>query len=232
MFGNEKVKWEAGLQFGPSFFLGDLGGNAGKGTPLVKDWNYETMTLSKGAFISVYPVKWAGLRLQVNSMKLNGDDALINTNGINELWRKQRNLNFKTNVLEAQALVEVLPTMLFRGEDEYEPRLRPYVTAGLGVFHFNPQGSITDATGNKNWYYLKPLRTEGQGMVEYPYSKEYNLTQLQIPFGGGLKYYISDRVNMSLEILYRKTFTDYIDDVSKKYIDANDYTKYLPVNQA
>jgi len=50
---------------------------------------------------------------------------------------------------------------------------------------------------------------------------------MNIPMGGGIKYYLSERINMSMELLYRKTFTDYIDDVSTKYIDPNNYTKYL-----
>lgn len=231
-FGNEKIKWEAGLHFGPSFFLGDLGGKAGKGTNFLKDYNPQTMTLASGAFLTVYPVKWAGLRLQGNIMKLSGDDDLITTNGIDELWRKQRNLDFKTKVWEAQALLEFFPTMLFADEEEYEPRFRPYVTGGLGIFHYNPQGSLKDANGNKTWYYLKPLRTEGQGMAEYPNVKEYDLSQLHLAYGGGFKYYISDRVNYSMELLYRKTFTDYIDDVSQKYIDAGNYNKYMPAAQA
>jgi hypothetical protein len=232
MFGNEKVKWEAGFQFGPSFFLGDLGGNAGHGTPFLKDLNLEFTKMMKGAFIAVYPVKWAGIRVQGNLTYLEGDDAVINTNGINELWRKQRNLDFRSKVWELQGLVEFFPTMLLVGEGDFEPRLRPYVAGGLGIFHFNPEGSLTDANGNKSWYFLKPLRTEGEGMSEYPYSKEYNLTQLNIPFSAGLKYYISDRVNFSTEVLYRKSFTDYIDDVSKRYINSADRFKYMTANQA
>ena len=45
--------------------------------------------------------------------------------------------------------------------------------------------------------------------------------------GFGAKYYLSDRVNISLEVLHRKTFTDYIDDVSKNYIDPALFDKYL-----
>jgi len=40
-----------------------------------------------------------------------------------------------------------------------------------------------------------------------------------IPMGGGFKYYIRENIYIGFEILRRKTFTDYIDDVSKKYID-------------
>ena len=204
LFG-EKVKWEVGFNFGPSFFLGDLGGNSGKGTNNLKDMNFEFTKFMKGAFITMYPKSWIGLRVAADYTYLEGDDAIINTTGINELWRKQRNLDFKTSVIEGYFAIEVFPTMFFYRNSEYEPRLRPYIMGGIGIFHFNPQGSYTDASGNKSWYYLQPLRLEGQGMPEYPYSKPYKLTQMNIPYGGGLKYYLSDRINLSGELLYRKT---------------------------
>jgi hypothetical protein len=231
LFG-EKVKWEVGFNFGPSFFLGDLGGNSGKGTNNIKDMNFEFTKFMKGAFITMYPKKWVGFRLAADVTYLEGSDDIINTTGIDELWRKQRNLDFKTTLIEGYMALEIFPTMMFNRDAEFEPRLRPYVLAGVGVFHFNPQGSLTDAAGNKSWYYLHPLRLEGQGMPEYPYSQPYKLTQINIPFGGGIKYYLSERINMSMELLYRKTFTDYIDDVSTKYIDPNNYTKYLSSQEA
>lgn len=231
LFG-EKVKWEVGLNFGPSFFLGDLGGNSGKGTNDIKDINFEFTKFMKGAFVTMYPKNWIGIRLAANYTYLEGSDAIINTSGINELWRKQRNLDFKTDVLEGYLALELFPTMLLKRNSEYEPRLRPYGFAGIGIFHFNPKGSITDASGGKTWYKLQPLRLEGQGMPEYPYSKPYKLTQINIPFGGGLKYFASDRITLSGEVIYRKTFTDYIDDVSKNYIDPNNYNKYLSASDA
>ncbi len=231
LFG-EKVKWEVGFNFGPSFFMGDLGGNSGKGTNNLKDINFEFTKFMKGAFVTMYPKNWIGIRLAGDYTYLEGDDAIINTTGIDELWRKQRNLDFKTTILEGYLAIELFPTMLFSRNSEYEPRLRPYVMGGVGVFHFNPQGSLTDAAGNKTWYYLHPLRLEGQGMPEYPASKPYKLTQMNIPCGGGLKFFMSDRINVSLEFLYRKTFTDYIDDVSQRYIDVNYYNKYLTPQEA
>lgn len=232
LLGTGKTKWEAGVNFGPSFFLGDLGGNKGKGTNSLKDLNLQFTKLMKGAFITMYPSNWWGFRLAADYTYLEGDDAAIKTNGIDELWRKQRNLNFKTNVWEAYGALEIFPTMFFYRKSEYEPRLRPYGLLGIGLFHFNPKGSLTDAAGNTTWYKLQPLRTEGEGMSQYPASKPYKLTQVNIPLGAGIKYFFSDRMNMSMEVLYRKTFTDYIDDVSKNYIDANDFAKYMPSSQA
>jgi len=58
IFGNEKIKWEVGLNFGPSFFLGDLGGHAGKGTNDLKDLNLNFTKLMKGAYLTMYPNKF------------------------------------------------------------------------------------------------------------------------------------------------------------------------------
>ena len=232
LFGGEKVKWEVGFNFGPSFFLGDLGGNSGKGTNDIKDINLEFTKMMKGVFVTAYPKGWLGIRLAADVTYLEGSDDIINTTGINELYRKQRNLDFKSTVLEGYFALELFPTMMFRRNTEYEPKLRPYGLIGVGVFHFNPKGSLSDAAGNKTWYALQPLRLEGQGMAEYPDVKPYKLTQINIPIGAGIKYYVSERINLSSEILYRKTFTDYIDDVSAKYIDPNNFGKYLSASDA
>ena len=231
LFG-EKIKWEVGLNFGPSFFLGDLGGNSGKGTNDIKDINLEFTKMMKGVFVTAYPKGWMGIRLAADVTYLEGSDDIINTTGINELYRKQRNLDFKSTILEGYLALELYPTMMFRRDKTYEPKLRPYALLGVGVFHFNPKGSLTDAAGNKTWYELHPLRLEGQGMSEYPESKPYKLTQINIPMGAGLKYYASERINLSSELLYRKTFTDYIDDVSKNYVNPNDFSKYLSAADA
>lgn len=230
IFGSDKIKAEAGINFGPTFFLGDLGGHAGKGTTFIKDVNFPLTKLMKGAFISIYPKEWLGIRIAAQYTYVEGRDDIINTKGIAELWRKQRNLDFKSDILEAYTAIEIFPTMLFRKYDDYEPRIKPYGFIGVGVFHFDPQGSLTDANGTKTWYKLHPLKTEGEGMPQYPNSKPYSLTQLNIPLGGGIKIALKGRINMAFELLYRKTFTDYIDDVSTNYIDPNDF--YLNLSAA
>jgi hypothetical protein len=93
----------------------------------------------------------------------------------------------------------------------------PYAFAGLGAFHFNPYTFDTGA----NKVYLQPLGTEGQGLSQYPDRKPYKLTQFCIPFGFGFKYAISDNLHISAEFGFRKTFTDYLDDVSSfSYADT------------
>ena len=227
IFQTGKIIWEAGINVGPSFFLGDLGGNAGKGTRFLKDVNLQFTNIMKGGFIAAYPSDWLGVRLAIQTGSLEADDAAVTTKGVDELWRKQRNLDFRSNISEAYIAAEIFPLMIFPAIAEMSPRMRPYGVIGIGMFHFNPQGSLPDANGNKVWYDLHPLRTEGEGMAEYPESKPYSLTQYNIPMGAGMKYFISDRFNVSTEVLYRKSFTDYIDDVSTNYIDPNLFDKYL-----
>ncbi|HRE51089.1 MAG TPA: outer membrane beta-barrel protein [Flavitalea sp.] len=227
----EKASYmEAGITIGPSNFLGDLGGNMGKGTPFLKDNNFQMTKLSFGGFLSYHPNEWLGVRLGLNIGTLEGDDAIIKGKGGYEEARKIRNSNFKSKLAEVLLMAEIYPTVFF----EYDPsdifmKFRPYGVIGVGGFHFNPKGT-DPLTGQ--WVDLKPLRTEGQGFPEYPDRKEYSLTQVNIPMGVGLKYFLSENVNISFEIVHRKTFTDYIDDVSTNYIDPALFSTHMSSQQA
>jgi opacity protein-like surface antigen len=122
---------------------------------------------------------------------------------------KARNLNFNSAISEVNVGVQYFITPLS------EHVLTPYVFAGLAVYHFNPY--TTDTAGAKT--FLKPLSTEGEGFIQG--KNNYNLTQFAIPFGAGVKFSLSDNVNVGLEMGYRKLFTDYLDDVSTTYVDQS-----------
>jgi hypothetical protein len=222
--------YEAGITLGPSNFLGDLGGNQGKGTPFIKDNNIQMTKLTFGAFISYHPSELLAFRFGVNVGSLEGDDAIIKDKGGLEVARKLRNSDFKSKFVEGLLMAEIYPTTFleYDNTDEYH-KLRPYVTAGVGAFHFNPMGK-DPLTGE--YVQLRPLHTEGQGFAEYPDRKEYKLTQINIPFGIGVKYFLSENVNVSFEIIHRKTFTDYIDDVSTSYVDPAAFYANMPLAQA
>lgn len=226
--------YESGITVGPMVFMGDLGGHFGRGTTLLKDYNMPTTKFSMGAFIAYHPSELVAFRLAVNIGSLAGNDALIQPKGGDETSRYNRNLDFRSPLYEAFLAAEIYPTVIFEDDpSDLGGRLRPYGLIGVGVFHFNPQGSYTDPnTGLTNWVDLRPLRTEGEGMAEYPGRKEYSLTQINIPLGVGVKYYFSQNVNLSFEIIHRKTFTDYIDDVSTTYVDPSLFYKYLSPSQA
>ncbi|MGB8192309.1 MAG: DUF6089 family protein [Chitinophagaceae bacterium] len=222
--------WEAGFTIAPSNFLGDLGGNTGKGATFLKDNNISQTRFIIGGFMAVHPADWIGARMSLNYGRLTGDDAIIKGKGGLEEARRLRNLNFKSSLLEATVMAEIYPTVFFESDptDVYH-KIRPYVVGGVGAFRFNPKGQ--DPATNE-WVKLQPLKTEGQGFTEYPDRQPYKLTQLNVPFGFGIKYFLSENVNLSFEIVHRTTFTDYIDDVSTEFIDPNLFNNYLPSSQA
>ena len=122
---------------------------------------------------------------------------------------KARNLNFTSQLTEGDIDLQYFITTLGRHS------LTPYVFAGIGLYHFDPY--TFDSTGQK--YYLKPFSTEGEGFATG--IEKYNLTQVSIPFGAGVKMPLSDNINVGLEVGFRKLFTDYLDDVSGTFIDEN-----------
>lgn len=224
---------EFGFTTGPMVVLSDLGGHAGKGTTFIKDYNMNRTKLAFGIYYAVYPAQWLGFRFSGTYGSIQSSDADITSHGGDEDSRKARNLDFRSKIIEGTAMVEFYPTVFLEdGSDDVAGRLRPYGVLGLGLYHFNPQGTYRSPGGDSYWVDLRPLHTEGEGWAEYPDRKEYSLTQLNIPMGAGIKYFFSENVNISFEIIHRKLFTDYLDDVSKTYVDPTLFAKYLSPSQA
>jgi Outer membrane protein beta-barrel domain len=132
---------------------------------------------------------------------LKGDDKKGNA------LMQARNLNFKTSVFEWELGAQ------YNFLNMNDSWWTPYVYAGIGVFHFNPY--TKDVNGSKT--FLKPLSTEGEGVV--PSVRKYSLTQFSIPFGFGAERSLNEDMKVGLELGYRKLFTDYLDDVSNVYAD-------------
>lgn len=124
----------------------------------------------------------------------------------------QRNLSFNTKVWELSLQGDFNFFRFMPGEPQYS--FTPYVTLGAGIFIYDPYAYLK---GEK--VMLRPLGTEGQGSSAYPERTPYSSTAISIPFGGGVKYAFNDRINIGFELLYRYTNTDYLDDVSKTYVD-------------
>lgn len=144
------------------------------------------------------------IRAAYNFARVNGSDAISSKPNL-----QLRNLSFESAISEFSVVGEY---HLF---DLYEKRYTPYVFAGLAIFHFDPY--THDSTGRK--YFLKPLSTEGEGID--PAKKQYSLLQPAIPIGGGIKFAITENIRLGIEFGFRKTFTDYLDDVSTSYPDYN-----------
>jgi hypothetical protein len=124
-----------------------------------------------------------------------------------------RNLNFTTNLFELHSGVEL---NLLKIDPMYR-RFSPYVFGGVSLFYTNP---YTGNANNEN-VFLRPLSTEGQGLPTYTDRKPYNLVNVAIPLGGGLKLLVGKKVLLTAEMGFRFAMTDYIDDVSKSYVNLD-----------
>ncbi len=120
-----------------------------------------------------------------------------------------RNLSFVANNTEVSTVVIY---NLIRGGTRYYQRqiVTPYVFTGTGFTIHRPKAEYNGKT-----YGLRKYQTEGV---------KYSPVALVIPMGGGLKFMVSPSMNIIAEIGYRKTFTDYLDDVSSRYIDPSNFT--------
>jgi hypothetical protein len=210
--------YEAGVSLNAMNCLTDMGGHKGIGKSFLKDLNMGKTHISGGVFVSVSYKNAVALRLEGTFGQISGNDNVLA--GITDIAKERfnRNLNFRSYITDINAMLEIHPMYIlvdWPAKEKTPPRTSPYLLAGIGYFSFNPQTKI-----NNRWIDLQPLHTEGQGFVETG-TNNYALQQLNIPIGAGLKYELSPLINLRGEVLYRKTFTDYIDDLSTKYADKS-----------
>jgi len=158
--------------------------------------------------------------------RITGDDSKsASPNEAENEPRYKRNLSFRNDIKEL-SLIGIVD--LFENRRTYlrRPDFTPYAFAGIAVFHHNPKayydGGNPDVDIASGWYELQPLGTEGQYAGVSGYPEAYSRVQFAIPFGVGVKYKIDRRWDIGFEITWRKTFTDYIDDVSTNYADKSD----------
>jgi hypothetical protein len=155
--------------------------------------------------------------------RITGDDRKSASQNEGEnIPRYKRNLNFRNDIKELSG------TMVFdlyenRGAYTRRPDFTPYAFVGLALFHHNPKayhdGSNDLAAG---YYELQPLGTEGQQSTSGGYPSPYHKIQIAIPAGIGFRYKLDRLWDLGFEIGWRKTFFDYIDDVSGSYASKQD----------
>ena len=187
---------EIGGFFGVTNYLGDLSRDVYEPTQF---------NVALGVFARQNVTEHWSVKAGMNGGILSGSDQYTN--------KPARNLNFRTMLIETALQLEYNIVTLPVLDDQH--LVSPYVFAGVGGFYFNPyalyRGSMVE---------LQPLGTEGQGLEGYdPY---YQRVGLSVPMGGGLKFNINGRSSVGFEFGFRKTFTDYLDDVSGAYPDRSD----------
>jgi hypothetical protein len=160
--------------------------------------------------------------------RISGNDRLGTDRTENDAsYRYYRGLSFRNDLVELSG-VAIIDLFENRGTYLKRREFAPYVFIGLAGFYHNPKAN-TRQDGSGDWVALQPLRTEGQ-------SSGYSRLQVAVPFGAGIRYKLDRQYDIGFEIGWRKTFTDYLDDVSAKYVDPTDlgarispdYNKNLP----
>lgn len=218
---------EAGLSMGAMNCLTDLGGKPGSNKPFYKDINWVCTKPCAGIYAAVMYRYTIGLRLEISAGAVNAADSLLKKNISDAVGRYHRNLHFKSRIAECQLIFEFHPLSFLRDPYEYSARASPFLLAGIGLFSFSPKTLYRG-----HWVSLPPLNTEGQGFPNYPERIPYKTTQLNFPMGLGLKYELSALFNVRIEMVYRVLQTDYLDDVSDRYIDPALFYSYLDAGNA
>jgi hypothetical protein len=147
---------------------------------------------------------WISVRVAFAGGSFSAFDPVPTMNGSSYT---SRNLSFRSDFIEMGVQYEWNITGL---DIHTGKRLSPYLFVGINGFYYNP---TTNLQGER--IALQPLGTEGQVLKSE--GKGYNLLQLGIPIGLGFKYTLTPRTHIGLELGLRKTFSDYLDDVSGAY---------------
>jgi hypothetical protein len=154
-----------------------------------------------------------GVRMGVSYTQITAADSLSETP-----VKRERNLRFSSNLFEVHTGFELnlLPIEMDK------MKVTPYGFAGIAAFRFNP---YTDGVNGEK-VFLRPLSTEGQEIPVYPDRRPYKLWNISFPLGGGLKFFIGKAIFFTTEVGFRYTNTDYLDDVSKSYVNLDTLRAY------
>lgn len=215
----KRQRYELSFGAGISNFLGELGGANQIGTHYFKDLEWSQARLALAVGMRYKLSNFFALKGNLTYGRVSGDDKLTT-----ETFRSYRNLSFFSDIYEINVNFEGAfqqeqighryRLSKVRGLRGYE--IYTYAFVGVGLFRFNPKAEYQGST-----YALQPLGTEGQGIIAS--RPKYSLIQFCVPIGIGFKYTIDRKIGVGLELGVRKTFTDYIDDVSTTYFDFDSY---------
>ena len=197
-----KENTEVGFIGGASYYLGDL-----------NTTHFNNSLPFGGIVIRKNIDRRFSYKAELLYLNIAADDRVDATDTI----AINRGLHFRSYVFELSGQIEFNFLPFEAGNALYT--WTPFVYTGLSFFHFNPQAENKDGL----WVNLQELGTEGQGSTSFLERTKYPLTQLAIPLGGGLKIAVNPSFNIILEYGVRKTFSDYLDDVSTTYPEGIGY---------
>jgi hypothetical protein len=155
-------------------------------------------------------------RLAAHYLRISGDDKLSFNPG-----RRYRNLSFRNDIWDLESTLHWhyynsdKPMGIYMRTNVY---FTAYLFAGAGVFFHNPRAYYEGA-----WVDLQPLRTEGVRYSKFGYC---------VPFGAGFYVTLVKRRKahrIGIEVNWRYTNTDYLDDISTVYRDPAELNSHTAV---
>jgi len=156
-----------------------------------------------GIYQKTHHTKYFSSRYQLLYTQISGDDKNFKSNAY-------RNIKFKSDIVEMSYISEF--NFKPYGINVKEGKSTFFVFGGISLFYFNPQRKIND----KDFLDLRDFGTEGQNINR---KRKYPLIQPAIILGIGQKMNLGRKWVLGLEIGFRKTFTDYLDDTKNVYVD-------------
>ena len=205
---NNVARYEVGVAISAFIYQGDLTTH--------RFGSVETIRIGINLYGSkiISPSFMLRTNLAIGSLK--GDDAKYN----NPEFRKQRNFNFRSPVLE---VAQLLVWNLF--EKNYDDNgFSPYLFGGAGLSFLK----IKRDWSNFNAAYFG----DGSDLPnQIAIDAQHSLPKLipVIPLGAGIRLGLTERITINAESAYRLTLTDYLDGFSKAANpDKNDH--YLTIS--
>ena len=214
---------DMGLLLGVSNYLGDIGGLQKAAQPFLYDLKLAKTKWATGFYFKTLVAKskdkqgrrtnaysqgvqslW--FRTNFQYLRIEGDDKLSTNPG-----RMYRNLNFRNDIYSLETVFDYyFYTSKKFGSNQLSCIFSPYLFSGMGLYYHNPKAYYKDA-----YIDLQPLKTEGVA---------YSNAGLSIPLGIGLQFIFKPTRSkathkLGIEFNWRYTFTDYLDDISSKWIN-------------
>lgn len=217
-FSQSRIRYKYEVLGGAGFtnFLGDLGGANQIGTHLIKDYDLRATRPVISAGFRYRNHRLFAVKAMFEMGLVGGSDAYTK-----DIYRQNRNLSFLSPIIELSVQGEYYFIKEKRNnvyritgvKGKKKRKYTMYALGGVGVFFYSPSALGPD--GKRHG--LRKLNTEGQGLPGGP--KKYSNFNVCLPVGFGYKYSFDRQWSIGAEVGFRKTFTDYIDDVSGVYYD-------------
>lgn len=198
----QSQKLHSKIHFGAFFYQGDL-------SPRPIDMSFGPGNICWGISPGINVFDWLSINGRFMMGKISGSDAYAQ-----DPQKRARNLSFASSLYEYGIYTDLKVNKIWKSLDKY--KLRLYVTAGFNLIHFNPKANYKG-----KWIELQPLGTEGQLMASSG-KKKYSLYNFSRPLGIIVEFDITKNFAFGMEVSPRKTWTDYLDDVSGSYVNYDE----------